>query len=92
MLDTGLPAGEFAASGNNESTMYVELDLLFAEHVRPLRRGGRHVTVTGCYNDACGCAAREVSLIDAHYICDIHPRRRTSARRPATAWENGSFQ
>ncbi|WP_392674952.1 geranyl diphosphate 2-C-methyltransferase [Streptomyces sp. LN785] len=74
MLDTGLPAGAFAASWNNESTMYVELELLFAEHARLLRRGGRYVVITGCYNDAYGRASREVSLINAHYICDIHPR------------------
>jgi geranyl diphosphate 2-C-methyltransferase len=74
MLDTGFPSGGYAASWNNESTMYVELDLLFAEHARLLRRGGRYVTITGCYNDAYGRASREVSLINAHYICDIHPR------------------
>lgn len=74
MLDTGLASGAYAASWNNESTMYVELDLLFAEHARLLRRGGRYVTITGCYNDAYGRASREVSLINAHYICDIHPR------------------
>ncbi|WP_406010690.1 methyltransferase domain-containing protein [Streptomyces sp. NBC_00637] len=74
MLDTGLETGAYAASWNNESTMYVELDLLFAEHARLLRRGGRYVVITGCYNDAYGRASREVSLINAHYICDIHPR------------------
>ncbi|WP_328869123.1 methyltransferase domain-containing protein [Streptomyces sp. NBC_00287] len=74
MLDTGFPSGAFAASWNNESTMYVELDLLFAEHARLLRRGGRYVVITGCYNDTYGRASREVSLINAHYICDIHPR------------------
>ncbi|MFJ2260956.1 geranyl diphosphate 2-C-methyltransferase [Streptomyces sp. NPDC087844] len=74
MLDTGLETGAYAASWNNESTMYVELELLFAEHARLLRRGGRYVTITGCYNDAYGRASREVSLINAHYICDIHPR------------------
>jgi geranyl diphosphate 2-C-methyltransferase len=74
MLDTGFPTGAYAASWNNESTMYVELDLLFAEHSRLLRRGGRYVTITGCYNDTYGRASREVSLINAHYICDIHPR------------------
>ncbi|MEW1653775.1 geranyl diphosphate 2-C-methyltransferase [Streptomyces sp. NPDC093707] len=74
MLDTGFASGAYAASWNNESTMYVELDLLFAEHARLLRRGGRYVTITGCYNDAYGRASREVSLINAHYICDIHPR------------------
>lgn len=74
MLDTGLPTGAYTASWNNESTMYVELDLLFAEHARLLRRGGRYVLITGCYNDTYGQASREVSLINAHYICDIHPR------------------
>ncbi|WP_377272953.1 geranyl diphosphate 2-C-methyltransferase [Peterkaempfera sp. SMS 1(5)a] len=74
MLDTGFRTGAYAASWNNESTMYVELDLLFAEHARLLRRGGRYVTVTGCYNDTYGRASREVSLINSHYICDIHPR------------------
>ncbi|MGW2822852.1 geranyl diphosphate 2-C-methyltransferase [Streptomyces sp. NPDC001443] len=74
MLDTGLETGAYAASWNNESTMYVELDQLFAEHARLLRRGGRYVVITGCYNDTYGQASREVSLINAHYICDIHPR------------------
>ncbi|GLJ89585.1 geranyl diphosphate 2-C-methyltransferase [Streptomyces poonensis] len=74
MLDTGFASGAYAASWNNESTMYVELDLLFAEHARLLRRGGRYVTITGCYDDTYGRASREVSLINAHYICDIHPR------------------
>jgi geranyl diphosphate 2-C-methyltransferase len=74
MLDTGLPTGAFAGSWNNESTMYVELELLFAEHARLLRHGGRYVVITGCYNDTYGQASREVSLINAHYICDIHPR------------------
>jgi len=78
MLDTGLPSGAYAASWNNESTMYVELDLLFAEHARLLRRGGRYVAITGCYNDTYGRASREVSLINAHYICDIIRGRRTS--------------
>lgn len=74
MLDTGFETGAYAASWNNESTMYVELDLLFAEHARLLRRGGRYVVITGCYNDTYGRASREVSLINAHYICDVHPR------------------
>ncbi|MBP0460333.1 geranyl diphosphate 2-C-methyltransferase [Streptomyces montanisoli] len=74
MLDTGFTSGAYAASWNNESTMYVELDLLFAEHARLLRRGGRYAVITGCYNDTYGQASREVSLINAHYICDIHPR------------------
>lgn len=74
MLDTGFETGAFAGIWNNESTMYVELSLLFAEHSRLLRRGGRYVCITGCYNDAYGLPSRAVSEINAHYICDIHPR------------------
>jgi geranyl diphosphate 2-C-methyltransferase len=74
MLDTGFDTGAYEAIWNNESTMYVELGLLFAEHARLLRRGGRYVTITGCYNDTYGLPSRAVSQINAHYICDIHPR------------------
>ncbi|GAA2437128.1 methyltransferase domain-containing protein [Actinomadura vinacea] len=74
MLDTGFETGAFQAIWNNESTMYVELGLLFAEHSRLLRRGGRYVCITGCYNDAYGLPSRAVSQINAHYICDVHPR------------------
>ncbi len=74
MLDTGFPDGAYRAAWNNESTMYVDLALLFAECSRLLRRGGRYVTVTGCYNDSYGLPSRAVSEINAHYICDIHPR------------------
>jgi geranyl diphosphate 2-C-methyltransferase len=74
MLDTGFETGAYQAIWNNESTMYVELGLLFAEHARLLRRGGRYVTITGCYNDAYGLPSRAVSQINAHYICDVHPR------------------
>ncbi|MEU7827852.1 geranyl diphosphate 2-C-methyltransferase [Nonomuraea sp. NPDC049129] len=74
MLDTGFESGTFQAIWNNESTMYVELSLLFAEHARLLRRGGRYVCITGCYNDAYGLPSRAISQINAHYICDIHPR------------------
>lgn len=74
MLDTGFEAGAYKAIWNNESTMYVELSLLFAAHSRLLTRGGRYVTITGCYNDAYGMPSRAVSQINAHYICSIHPR------------------
>ncbi|WP_431916296.1 geranyl diphosphate 2-C-methyltransferase [Nonomuraea jabiensis] len=74
MLDTGFEPGSFQAIWNNESTMYVELSLLFAAHARLLSRGGRYVCITGCYNDAYGLPSRAVSQINAHYICDIHPR------------------
>ncbi|MEW1654787.1 geranyl diphosphate 2-C-methyltransferase [Streptomyces sp. NPDC093707] len=74
MLDTGFAPGSFRAIWNNESTMYVDLSLLFAEYARLLESGGRYVTITGCYNDRYGLPSREVSTINAHYICDIHPR------------------
>ena len=74
MLDTGFETGSFRSIWNNESTMYVDLSLLFAEHSRLLARGGRYVTITGCYNDTYGLPSRAVSQINAHYICDIHPR------------------
>jgi geranyl diphosphate 2-C-methyltransferase len=74
MLDTGFEQGAYKAIWNNESTMYVELSLLFAAHSRLLARGGRYVTITGCYNDAYGMPSRAVSQINAHYICSIHPR------------------
>jgi geranyl diphosphate 2-C-methyltransferase len=74
MLDTGFETGAFQAIWNNESTMYVELAQLFAEHSRQLKRGGRYVTITGCYNDVYGLPSRAVSVINAHYICGIHSR------------------
>jgi geranyl diphosphate 2-C-methyltransferase len=74
MLDTGFEAGAFQAIWNNESTMYVVLDDLFAAHSRLLARGGRYVTITGCYNDVYGLPSKAVSTINAHYVCDIHSR------------------
>jgi geranyl diphosphate 2-C-methyltransferase len=74
MLDTKFESGLRRAIWNNESTMYVDLMELFAEHSRQLMPGGRYVTITGCYNDVLGGRSRAVSQIDAHYICNIHPR------------------
>jgi geranyl diphosphate 2-C-methyltransferase len=74
MLDTGFETGSMRAAWNNESTMYVDLFALFAEHARQLAPGGRYVTITGCYNDVTGGRSRAVSQIDQHYICNIHPR------------------
>lgn len=74
MLDTGFEAGSFRAIWNNESTMYVDLCQLFGEYARLLPRGGRYVCITGCYNDVTGGRSRSVSQIDAHYVCNIHPR------------------
>lgn len=74
MLDTGFESGSRKAIWNNESTMYVDLFELFAEHARQLEFGGRYVTVTGCYNDVTGGRSKAVSRIDEHYTCNIHPR------------------
>jgi geranyl diphosphate 2-C-methyltransferase len=74
MLDTGFETGAYQAVWNNESTMYVNLDDLFAEHSRLLARGGRYVTITGCYNDTYGLPSRAVSEINARYICSVHAR------------------
>jgi geranyl diphosphate 2-C-methyltransferase len=74
MLDTGFATGAFRGIWNNESTMYVDLFELFAEHSRQLRFGGRYVTITGCYNDVTGGRSKAVAQIDQHYTCNIHPR------------------
>ncbi|MGH3962236.1 MAG: geranyl diphosphate 2-C-methyltransferase [Pseudonocardiaceae bacterium] len=74
MLDTGFETGSHRGIWNNESTMYVDLFELFAEHARQLEFGGRYVCITGCYNDVTGGRSRAVSRIDEHYICNIHPR------------------
>jgi geranyl diphosphate 2-C-methyltransferase len=74
MLDTGFESGSRRAIWNNESTMYVNLHQLFAEHARQLQFGGRYVTITGCSNDVNGLRSKAVSQIDQHYICNIHPR------------------
>ncbi|MFC5724092.1 geranyl diphosphate 2-C-methyltransferase [Streptomyces gamaensis] len=74
MLDTGLPTAAFQAVWNNESTMYVDLHELFAEHARQLAFGGRYTVITGCSNDVTGGRSKAVSRIDEHYTCNIHPR------------------
>ncbi|SDW27644.1 geranyl diphosphate 2-C-methyltransferase [Amycolatopsis xylanica] len=74
MLDTGFETGSMRGAWNNESTMYVDLYELFAEHARQIAPGGRYVTITGCYNDVTGGRSRAVSQIDQHYICNIHSR------------------
>ena len=80
--------------------MYVELELLFAEHFRLLRRGGRSAVVTGCYNDTYGRASREVP--DQRPLHLRHPpwELRRQADHLVTgiedtflsAYKNGSFQ
>jgi geranyl diphosphate 2-C-methyltransferase len=76
MLDTGFDTRSRRGIWNNESTMYVDLADLFAEHSRQLEFGGRYVTITGCYNDVTGGRSQAVSQIDQHYTCNIHPRSR----------------
>ncbi|MEV6329403.1 geranyl diphosphate 2-C-methyltransferase [Streptomyces sp. NPDC051909] len=75
MLDTPFEKGSIAASWNNESSMYVDLDDLMAEHSRFLRVGGRYVTITGCWNPKYGQPSKWVSQINAHFECNIHSRR-----------------
>ncbi|MBD0707836.1 MULTISPECIES: geranyl diphosphate 2-C-methyltransferase [unclassified Streptomyces] len=75
MLDTPFEKGSITASWNNESTMYVDLDDLFAEHSRFLKVGGRYVTITGCWNPRYGQPSKWVSQINAHFECNIHSRR-----------------
>ncbi|MGW4200310.1 geranyl diphosphate 2-C-methyltransferase [Streptomyces sp. NPDC004726] len=75
MLDTPFTSGQAAASWNNESSMYVDLHDLFAEHARVLAVGGRYVTITGCWNPVYGQPSKWVSQINAHFECNIHSRR-----------------
>ncbi|GAA0927893.1 methyltransferase domain-containing protein [Streptomyces asiaticus] len=75
MLGTPFETGRAAASWNNESSMYVDLGDLFAEHSRILATGGRYVTITGCWNPRYGQPSKYVSLINAHFECNIHSRR-----------------
>ncbi|MFF8959643.1 geranyl diphosphate 2-C-methyltransferase [Streptomyces sp. NPDC014894] len=75
MLDMPFANGQARASWNNESSMYVDLQDLFAEHARILAPGGRYVTVTGCWNPVYGQPSKWVSQINAHFECNIHSRR-----------------
>ncbi|MBV6696815.1 class I SAM-dependent methyltransferase [Kitasatospora aureofaciens] len=75
MLDMPFETGAAAGSWNNESSMYVDLHDLFAEHSRILAVGGRYVTVTGCWNPKYGQPSKWVSQINAHFECNIHSRR-----------------
>ncbi|MFJ6935450.1 geranyl diphosphate 2-C-methyltransferase [Streptomyces sp. NPDC101132] len=75
MLDMPFEKGSAAGSWNNESSMYVDLDDLMAEHSRVLRVGGRYVTITGCWNPKYGQPSKWVSQINAHFECNIHSRR-----------------
>ncbi|MGV9314044.1 geranyl diphosphate 2-C-methyltransferase [Streptomyces sp. NPDC003691] len=75
MLNTPFATGQAAASWNNESSMYVDLQDLFAEHSRILASGGRYVTITGCWNPVHGQPSKWVSQINAHFECNIHSRR-----------------
>ncbi|MFJ9682226.1 geranyl diphosphate 2-C-methyltransferase [Streptomyces sp. NPDC101194] len=75
MLRMPFETGQAAASWNNESSMYVDLHDLFAEHSRILAVGGRYVTITGCWNPRYGQPSKWVSQINAHFECNIHSRR-----------------
>ncbi|MFI2608441.1 geranyl diphosphate 2-C-methyltransferase [Kitasatospora sp. NPDC018619] len=75
MLDMPVGTGTVAGSWNNESSMYVDLHDLFAEHARVLSVGGRYVTITGCWNPRYGQPSKWVSQINAHFECNIHSRR-----------------
>ncbi|WP_406859777.1 geranyl diphosphate 2-C-methyltransferase [Streptomyces sp. HUAS MG47] len=75
MLDTPFETGQMAGSWNNESSMYVDLHDLMAEHSRVLATGGRYVTITGCWNPKYGQPSKWVSQINAHFECNIHSRR-----------------
>ncbi|MCG6495761.1 geranyl diphosphate 2-C-methyltransferase [Kitasatospora sp. A2-31] len=75
MLDMPFATGSVAGSWNNESSMYVDLHDLFAEHSRILSVGGRYVTITGCWNPIYGQPSKWVSQINAHFECNIHSRR-----------------
>jgi geranyl diphosphate 2-C-methyltransferase len=75
MLDMPFETGQAVGSWNNESSMYVDLHDLFAEHSRVLAIGGRYVTITGCWNPRYGQPSKWVSQINAHFECNIHSRR-----------------
>jgi geranyl diphosphate 2-C-methyltransferase len=75
MLAMPFETGRAAGSWNNESSMYVDLHDLFAEHSRVLAVGGRYVTITGCWNPRYGQPSKWVSQINAHFECNIHSRR-----------------
>ncbi|MER6910089.1 geranyl diphosphate 2-C-methyltransferase [Streptomyces sp. NPDC000594] len=75
MLSMPFTTGQATASWNNESSMYVDLHDLFAEHARILAVGGRYVTITGCWNPVYGQPSKWVSQINAHFECNIHSRR-----------------
>ncbi|MER7760561.1 geranyl diphosphate 2-C-methyltransferase [Streptomyces sp. NPDC097619] len=75
MLNMPFETGQAQGSWNNESSMYVDLDDLMAEHSRILAPGGRYVTITGCWNPRYGQPSKWVSQINAHFECNIHSRR-----------------
>lgn len=75
MLAMPFATGQAKASWNNESSMYVDLHDLMAEHSRILAVGGRYVTITGCWNPRYGQPSKWVSQINAHFECNIHSRR-----------------
>ncbi len=89
MLDTGFATGSRRAIWNNESTMYVDLFELFAEHARQLEFGGRYVTTTGCYDDVTGGRSKAVAQIDQHHTTSTFTGLGTSAARFAARLGSG---
>lgn len=75
MLDTGFKSGCYDGVWTNETTMYVDLEELFAEVFRLLRWGGRYVCITGCIDDSFGSGvAPAVQRINDRYDCSVHRR------------------
>lgn len=74
MADTGFEDASFDAVVTNETTMYTDVNEVFAEFARVLKPGGQYVLTTWCINDA-QPAGPEAAAIDTHYHCLTHPRR-----------------
>lgn len=74
MLDTPYDDQSFTTAWNNESTMYVDLDDLYSEISRLIKRRGRYVVITGCTDDAYGLPSKHVNYINYHYECNVHSR------------------
>jgi len=68
MLSSGFPDDYFDAVVNNETTMYVDLDVMFSEVGRLLKPHGQYVAFTWCANDADGEASPDVAYINRHHL------------------------
>ena len=74
MLDNGFATARSRRSGTTSRRCTWTCRRCSPSTRGSLAPGGRYVTITGCFNDAYGLPSRSVSQINAHYICDIHPR------------------